>query len=80
MCGFVVVGAVFPPQRKLLKALKEITGKEPWRKKAHGSCSITPSLLSTPGKHGHCKLSQLALNGFIRLNTTLMGPHSIKLA
>jgi hypothetical protein len=45
--------------RKLWKALNEITGKEPWRKKAHRSCSITPSPLSTPGKHGNCNLSPI---------------------
>jgi len=52
--------------------------KEPWREEAHWSCSITPSPLSTPGKHGNCKLSQLALSRFVRLITTLLGPHGMK--
>ena len=49
--------------------------KEPWRKKAHGSGSTTPSPRSIPGKHGNCKLGRLAVSRFTRLNTILTGPH-----
>jgi hypothetical protein len=52
--------------------------KEPWRQTTHRSCSMTPSPLSIPRNLRNCRLSQLALSGFTRLNTILMGPYGTK--
>jgi len=61
-----------------IEALNEITGKDPWRNKGHQLCSITPSPLSTPGKDGHCIVSELAPTGVSRLNAILTDPHGTK--